>query len=669
MGQFTDRVQSGEIPGPLRRNFTPGGWDRVFAASCNPDEHDRCIHEAALVIYSKLESIRSRLKLSSSNILSATTKLRAFVAGANHNFLIASRQAKEALSKAGAERETSGVEGFRPEQLLAEVKIKLKGGFEWSPDEIVESIVDGIEVPVRFALQGRPSLAGNPRMNQIEWSDIALELNLGVMFRHAENLWDDCLWNGYRVINKDSLKAFIPQDLDVAKGHVIGQARRFTLAMGYKFMATKYHRGLLARGLLPRLHEVRAIEQHGKRQVLKISKPGEHTETQENLLVMRGYVTEPYYSELLEEALPSMGGLTLSSVLDAWTIISRAAQVLVEHLTEKEARLNPDSPAHTWLPEYAPTLQVDALVQALSAAAAIKPADGKRLVEFFTFRGTAGQEIWASPLVPVGEKTVSPVFGAVIFPNLRRLVDVWMRQLGIDLGRRGPAFEAHVRTSVSQSIACSKVLAGQSICIKDSYTFRPVAGRKEEIDLLFVIGSTVFLGEAKCILEPTDAKGIAMYRKTVLGAAKQAKRKAQALIENRDAFVADVKRFDIDLPRDFTVVRFVIVSSATHVGIPADGVPVVDEYILDRFLAGELDDVAVNGRDLQIQEQVKTIFYTDVADAQAKAPRYFAEPPQVQRLLEGLVERFVPMYPIDDQDWRGVVMTLECLPIRGGLAT
>lgn len=160
-----------------------------------------------------------------------------------------------------------------------------------------------------------------------------------------------------------------------------------------------------------------------------------------------------------------------------------------------------------------------------------------------------------------------------------------------------------------------------------------------------------------------------MHRKTVLGAAEQVDRKAQALLDNREAFVANVERFGIKLPTDFAIVRLIVVSSTTHVGIPANGVPVVDEYILEKFLVGELEDVAVKGGDLEIHERVKRIFYTDIADAQAKASQYFAQPPQVQPLIEGLGGRVVPIHAIDEQDWEGVVLTLACVPARGDLAT
>jgi hypothetical protein len=668
MGEFTRRVQTDRVAGPLRRGFTPNGWLAAFAAAGVADEDDQRIYDAALVVHAKLQTIRSRLKLSSSPQLAATTKLRAFVAAANHNFLLARTKSRDAFQVAGAARSEQDPDGFRFEELAAQVKLELKGGFEWSLDEIVESLVDGIEVPVRFALQATPDLAGNPRMQQVEWNDIALELNLGIMFRFAEDVWDDCLWSEYKVIERGQFKAFVPGDVDAKRGQSIGIARRLSLSMGYSVMATKFHRSMTARGLLPRIREVRAVERDGKRQIIKLSKPGESTRAFEELVVMRGYANEPYYSELLQEDLPSLRGLTLSVVLDAWAVISHAALVLMESRQEEAQAVKPDSPAHTWLPKYVPVLHGDALVHALSAAAGIRPTDGRRLIEFFTFRGQAGQEIWAQPLVPVGPTTLAPVFAAVHSPNLRRLVDVWMRQAGIDLGQRGPAFETHVRVSVQESIASSKLLAGHAVCIEGDYTFKPTGGRDEQIDLIFVIGRTVFLAESKCILEPTEPKGVAMHRRTVLKAAEQASRKSQALKDNRTQFIADVKRFNVDLPLDFDVVPLVVVSTATHVGVSAAGVPVIDEYILEKFLEGELEDVAVTGEAFDVVKTVKTIFYTDAADAEAKASKYFASPPQVQQLLNGLVTRCVPLYAVNDQDWEGVVVTFDCVPSKSGPA-
>ncbi|SAK21514.1 hypothetical protein UA18_02734 [Burkholderia multivorans] len=667
MGEFIKRVQANRVPGPLRRNFSLQNWEAEFAAAPAPDDSDKNIYEAALVIYEKLQNIRARLKLSTSKNLSATTKLRAFVAAANHNFIVAQDRTRSAFATVGESLAKRGAEGFGIDEVLAAVKLNLPGGFDWSPNEVVESLVDGIEIPVRVTLYETPDLTGNARMSQVEWKDIVLELNLGILYRHTEDLWDECLWNGYRLVDAGRLKVFLPQDSDLISGHRVGICRRMSLTMGYSVIATRVHHEMAARGSLPNIREVREIKRQGRRQIIRVSKPGEATDVLEELLVMRAYASEPYYTELLDTPLAAFGELTLSSVLNAWTVISRTALISVESVGQKHALgANMDSPAHTWLPEYVPVLQIDALVDALSVAVGILPADGRRLIEFFTFRGKPNQEIWAQPLIPVGPTAVAPIFAAVVSPNLRRLVDVWMRQVGIDLAERGPAFEAHVRAVVVESIRASKVLSGKAMGIEGDYTFRPSHGRAEQIDLLFNIGAVVFVAEAKCILEPTEAKSVYMHRKTVTGAAEQVLRKAQALEANRADFIVDVQRFGLALPQDFQIVPLVIVSTSTHVGISSNGVAVIDEYILGCFLDGELDDVAIQGRGFAIQKRIKTVFYSNLEEAQARASQYFASPPQLRRFLQGLRGRVVPLHSIDEQDWEGRILTLECAP-EGGL--
>lgn len=664
MGVFLDRVRKDEIDGPLRRKFTPARWKKSFDDAAPQDKADVRAYEAAVVIHAKLEYIRSSLKLSSSSSLTAAEKLRAYVAAANYNFLVTRSKTREIFEKVGAELGNSERDGIRIEDFFSEIKLELPGGFDYSPDEIVESIVDGVEVPIKFALMDSPDLSGNPRMTNVAWSDIVLELNLGIMYRHAEDLWDDCLWNGYGVHDSKLGKFFIPSDLDVKRGHAVGLARRTTLATGFSITAKRYHHEMVARGFQPRIRDIVSIKKEGKRQVVKVSKLGDPTsDAQEELFILRGLANEPYYADLLNERLPTLKDVSLSNVLDGWVVISRIATIQLEAIAKKEdASVDTDAPPESWLPEYLPVLQADALAQAISNATGIHLAASRLIVEFFTYRGNKGQEIWAAPLVPVGPRSVAPVFPAIVSPNLRRLVDVWMRLGGIDLEVRGPAFERYLRMKLEKSIAASPVLNGNAISLPDNYTFGPSVGRSEQIDLLFVIGSMVFIGEAKCILEPTEAKGLSNHRRAVLGAAEQVRRKASCIEQNRAEFVKDLTRFGITVPENFSVTPLIVVSTGTHVGVPANGVPVIDQYILAKFLEGELEHAAVSGPNFAIEQRTKDVFYTDIVDAEAKAPMYFASPPQVKRLIDGLCGRIVPIHAIGENDWEGFVISVECRP-------
>ena len=216
--------------------------------------------------------------------------------------------------------------------------------------------------------------------------------------------------------------------------------------------------------------------------------------------------------------------------------------------------------------------------------------------------------------------------------------------------------------AAAADINASPVLAGKAFCIADNYVFRPSAGRAEQIDLVIVIGSTVLVGESKCILEPTEAKGLAMHQRTVLGAADQALRKSKALTDNRSDFVADVARFGTKLSEHFKVVPLVVVSTSTHVGVPAKGVPIVDEFILGKFLEGELEDAGLDMSNLAVVKRIKRVFYSDVGEAEARVADYLAAPPQVQRLRDGVKVRLVPLHAISETDWEGLVLTLECVP-------
>jgi hypothetical protein len=664
MGEFTKQVRTGDIAGPLRRAFTAERWLRAFTSARDADLLDHETYAIGLAIHGKLEAIRGVLKFSSSEELSATTKLRAFLSIANRDLFVTRDKTKLAMDEFKRENEHELDEVYALEEMTA-VKVTLPDGFDWSPNDVIEGLVDGIELPIRVVLQSNPSLAGNPRMNQIRWTEPSRELNLGILYRFTEDVWNDCLWNSYRMIDEGQGKIFMPEDVDALRAHRIGVARRASLTTGFSILSAQFLREALAEGAKLKVREVCAIERHGKRQVLKIAKHCNLTGAIAEISALKAHASEPYYGDLLEERLESLGGLTLSALIDSWTVISSAAHVLIQSIDEKHADIEKSRSAHARLSEYAATLQIDALVDALTNAAGINKLEGRRIVEFFTFRGLPGQEIWAQPLVPVGPDTLAPVFAAVTTPNLRRLVDVWMRQAGVDLSKRGPAFEGYVRELVADSIRRSKILSPFARCIESDYTFTPTGGRGEQFDLVFSIGNTLFVAEAKCIVEPTDGKSIALHRKTVLGAAEQVLRKAKSVEDNRTEFIASVRRFDVLLTHDFQVKPLVIVSTTTHVGIPANSVPVIDVLILERFLYGEIEDIAYQPGDPASSKKLKTLFYSNANEAENCAPDYFQSPPQLQRFVEGTRNRAVPIHAVDDKDWTAYFVTMDC--VAGGV--
>ena len=108
----------------------------------------------------------------------------------------------------------------------------------------------------------------------------------------------------------------------------------------------------------------------------------------------------------------------------------------------------------------------------------------------------AEQELWEQPLIPVNAKAVVPLFAAAISPNLRRLVDVWLKQLNVDLGRRGPAFEKYINQLFQESIAESEHMKNAKV-FPNGLKFSPAAGRSEQIDTVFVFDGLAPINSSK----------------------------------------------------------------------------------------------------------------------------------------------------------------------------
>ena len=87
MGAFLDAVRQDRVPGPLRRQFKLSDWDNSFS-TLRGDVEDENVHLAGRILYKKAEVVRKLLKMTFSEHINATTKIRAFVALANRDTLI-----------------------------------------------------------------------------------------------------------------------------------------------------------------------------------------------------------------------------------------------------------------------------------------------------------------------------------------------------------------------------------------------------------------------------------------------------------------------------------------------------------------------------------------------------------------------------------------------------
>lgn len=661
MGQFSKEVRAEALAGPLRSGFKLAKWETSYQQK-GEDEDDRYLFEAGRLIFGKANHIRASLKVTFSNDLRATTKLRAFVAIVNHNFDALIKKTRSAMQEA-AEQQVE----MRPSMPImmheiAALKLKTDEGAEFGPDELIQSMVDGIEIPLKRVLETNPDLSGNAEFGKLDINDLLGDFARANLYQLTEALWDDCLWSGYVPLQEERRVTFqLPKPSWQIRA-VVSRVRLESLAREFALHSMQLHRSPVMRTMLEGtgLSDVVALAKVEGRQILRLAPADFESKEAATLFAMRSYASEPYYNELLNEAQPKLKGATLNQLLSTWAIVSKTVHLLKDAIEQREVT-KPQDPK-TWLPGFAPVLQRKALEEAIATACSTSFEQTRALLDFLIFRGASDQELWAQPLIPVSKDNVAPVFAAASSPNLRRLVDVWMWQLGVQLDVRGPAFETYIRSQIQNDIATSPLLSKVSTCLGHGLMFTPVGERSEEIDLIMVIGDKVLVGEAKCFLEPTEPKQIARHRDKVVEAVAQVKRKALAVASHKETFRVRLKQVGLDLPEKFDVIPALVLNSAFHAGIPFDGVPIVDEYILSVFFRGEFTELATHSTEGGLNTVRKRVLYNSTDEGVETLEGFLMSPPQMQPLLRGIRKRWSPIHPVDDDDWMGLYLSVDCVP-------
>ncbi|MBR8283636.1 hypothetical protein [Burkholderia vietnamiensis] len=658
MGKFFEKVRHGRVVGPRKREFTLEGWRAAYDEFSSSDKVDDALYASGRHIHAKLAAIRNATALSSLSRLSTETRIKAFVAAANHQF-----EALELKMNKRAE-EVANANGSGELHLLelASTQVTLADGRSYGVESVLGSMLDGIAIPIKFALTGKVNRA-NDSFDDVNWNDVRLEANLGIFYDQAEGIWEDCVWNTYILAGSDGEMVAVPTNADAKKGTHAAAARKIALAVesfSYTAQGIKFVEG---QGLASRIRDVRAIVTEGDRQHIELGQGQLSQNSQAMLFALRTMACPPYYQSLVDEEQSRLAGATLSQLFDGWMMVSQAAKRLWESTSQaRETELSAGSNSVSDMSQYIPFFTTDALVAAVNEGAGIPVERARAIVEFLTFRGRDKQEFWTQPLIPVGEASTRlyPVFGAIaVPPNLRFVLERWMAQLGIRLEERGPEFEAYMRSHLAEAVESSPILSQHAKVITRDYTFRCGDGSFAQCDAIFCVGSSVFVVEAKCILEPTESTSIGTHRAAIEHAVEQANTRVQLIEAHREEFIKDVEQFGWGLAPEFRVYPLVAVSTVAHVGIPCDGVPVVDEFVLGRFFAGGYEYVGLDTGDFSVAERVHHAFFSNVMEAEASAPRYFEQPPQLQQYSAALRPCTVPIYRVTEGDWGGFMIDLE----------
>jgi hypothetical protein len=404
------------------------------------------------------------------------------------------------------------------------------------------------------------------------------------------------------------------------------------------------------------VRKVKSVQKSGRRQTIVFVPTASENGSNEEAALVRLYASESSFSDLLNEGQPRLAGATVDHLLNAWIVLTQIGKLTRASLRPFEPE---QRPTHTWLPNFAPLIHRNALTAAFSKELSLGAAQACALVEFLTYRGKATQELWAQPLVPASDAAVMPMFAA-LSAEPTRLIDVWLRQLGVDLSRRGPAFEEHVRAEIASLIEKSELATFANVLPK-AMVLKPPSGRREELDVVLIVGSVAVIGEVKCILRPTETKGVAEHRNVLIRAAAQVSRKVAAAKAHPKAFQQQLLAHGLTLPDSFRIIPMVVTNTAIHVGFAIDGVPITDLYVLQVFFTGYYSDT-VMARGKASRDVRGHRIYATTAEAPQVLEDYLRSPNQMATYTAGMRERWIPIASLSESDRPWLSRQYESVP-------
>jgi hypothetical protein len=216
------------------------------------------------------------------------------------------------------------------------------------------------------------------------------------------------------------------------------------------------------------------------------------------------------------------------------------------------------------------------------------------------------------------------------------------------LSEKGLAFEDELYDDVRKHLLETNCLIGWSAFKKVEFD---TLERKEEVDLLLITKTKVFLIEAKNFLPGYEPHEVSRYLRAVGEAVAQVVRKASGINQLRDGVFrfCEKKGVAFSVPVDqVEILPLVVMYGPLGVGIDSWNCPVVDRTTLLRFLSNERPSLYRAGIEGAHQVVPGGQIFSSREEADALLFDYVRKPPIIERYKSLIVERHVPLF--DDLD-------------------
>ncbi|QXQ07427.1 hypothetical protein KX816_05215 [Sphingosinicellaceae bacterium] len=532
------------------------------------------------------------------------------LADANRSFLIIKSKAEAATADAQA----SG----RPLDLGAISQILIEPAPGLAPataDDLNTSVINTLPHWFAAATADRVASVAPSRELAAHAHRAGMILSLERAFR---DVWQQALWQGWRLDEVEGGYAMTPSDPDWQAGWRVWDLREQSLHLQGAMLNHQIERALPGALREPALPLTVVAVEWADGEAFPVTGAPDERRTIGHRLSLDA-IDDAYTRVFADQQVggPGVTPALLSRVIE---ILQDLAQELLPNDPD------PDRPDWSTMERAACSIKRATVVAATATCLEIDTETADACITALTTDPVADIAelfrigLWHKPLVAVsgGERLLFAV-GALVWGSPIRRTERWLQGKGrVDLSKtaNGEIYEASVRALVRGA------LEGNPVLEPSAWAVAYLPGRKsdEQIDLLIRIDDVVLVCEIKCLLAPSEPGECYNYVRKLEMASVQAMRKAEWLrIEQTLAheLLADM--------RELRMVPLIVVNQSNGVGMEVGGCHVIDAHFLRIFLGdGEYHAGARFEPGGPINFDTRKL-YGSAAEAAACLPEVFAQ--------------------------------------------
>jgi hypothetical protein len=594
MGELLQKLREGKIVSPCSYKFDESNFEKICSKLTLDKEDDKIIF-AVKFVRQKHAGIRKFSEKQLEKKVKAKDVILGLIGSVNRSRIVISEgivknlESKKNLT--GGDIITGGVHN-------------LLGGINTaSGDQIAQTIVEAIKYPLMHAVRTLIDIKTTDRDYFLK--TIWVHDNLAGMHDATNEIWTGVLYGMYNLYEFDNMYFCHPQSIDLITRYQISMLRR--RARSFEIMNIVYD--MVGMKNLPH-HKVMKIEGSGKEKTVKT-----RVSNNDEMLTFATMLMsiDDHLDDAIDYKLPEAKDITLRQLFLAQAMI----QGLLKDIMK---RIGPENGAYCMktLTCYAPSFFGVQLLRCIRSIPDITNDQAIFILDLFTYSFDGWDVDMMTKFFVKFDNKYYPILAA-FSPEPSFIAGHWLKIGGYPLASRGGAFEKSIRekfADISKDFLLTSVQNHTNYKINDA---------EEEIDLVFLFGTILYVCEIKCSFWVNSNHDWHILRTKLTKACSQCERKAKFVKDNLDEFM----RLYLNGNFSDEVRTLVISNECAFTGHRIENTYITDEKALMHFFDNKsckISGVDEENRELIPYDLLKHYDSPGVASAQFE--KYISCPPQ-----------------------------------------